>query len=398
MAYYFKFTQTCSNFATIQNQSSSTESTMLSLDDHFGNVSIVNQSDIDIIHDRRSSEIFKILGIFLISLFGLISNMFISYAIIKKKLHNSSVYCIILNMCISDIITLIALIINAVINSADYEEYFSIILRVIVCKLSKYITTVSYTVSTLFLAILAVDRYFIIVSNHERRKLPILKGKQQINITVICVWIYSAMVDGPIIHLMYISFGNQSSCDVKHYSDSYNIPYFLSIIIVNYLLPLIVMIITYSKIVFHLKTSVTLNHEYSSNDTFQANRKRKISVIKMIAIATTLYMLTSFPFAAILLASALKKISLGQLRRSVSPGIASLINIGFILSAVSCIENPIIYLIFNSTLRSVLPKSCCKCCNYRQYCANVGVIHVNPLPNNFSSKVQSTHNTNSTIN
>ncbi|RDD36548.1 Galanin receptor type 2 [Trichoplax sp. H2] len=369
---------------------------MFPLDNYIDNVSMVNQSNIDVIQDGNSSEIFKIFGISLISLFGIVSNIFISYTIIKKKLCNSSVYCIIFNMCISDMITLIALLISTIVDSEDFKEILSIIFREIVCKLSKFIITMSYTVSTLFLAILAVDRYFIIVNN--RKGLPLLKGKRQINITITCVWIYSAIVGGPILHLMHIQRDNQSTCDVKHYSDSYNIPYFLSVIIINYLLPLTVMIITYSKIVFHLKISVVPKRDHSGNDTFQANRKRKISVIKMIAIATTLYMLTSFPFAAILLASALKRMSLSQLRKSFSPGIATLINIGFTLTAVSCVENPIIYLIFNSTLRSGLPKCCCKYCNGYQHRANAKVIHVNPLLSNFNTKVQSTHNTNSTIN
>lgn len=297
------------------------------------------------------------------SAIGIILNLMICYAIRKKKLLKSSIYIFIFNICVSDIITLLGLIANMIVTARKSNTY-AIVIKNWACKISTYILSMSFNVSTLSLMVLAIDRYYTILDNHDY-KSP-LKGKHRIKVFIACIWIYAAAINGPQLHLLHITGNESSFCDAYYYSDYYNIPYYVLIFILNYCIPLLIMIIMYARIIIHLKVTVVNRDPNSSNTAnFQINRKRSISVIKMIVVATVIYMITSFPVPVIMVAASLRRMTVAELRQNVHPVLSSLITTGLSISVLCCIQNPIIYFIFNSTLRNALIKDY-HCCNSRK--------------------------------
>ena len=103
----------------------------------------------------------------LISLLGIFANSLICYAIVKKKLLHLSIYSLICNMCISDSITLISAAINAILSAVrlfyKISDKQGLLPYEIGCKLSYFILTTGFTVSTISLAVISIDRYYIIV-------------------------------------------------------------------------------------------------------------------------------------------------------------------------------------------------------------------------------------------
>ena len=282
-------------------------------------------------------------------------------------------------MCISDSITLISVAINVILATIrllyQIRDKQSLLPYEIGCKLSYFILTTGFTVSTISLAVISIDRYYIIVRSIGRNS--ILNTKRKIILTIIVIWAYSMIINVPIIYLMYIPIEAQTACDVYYYSYNFNAIYFLLLSVLNYFVPLSIMIIMYIRIVIHLRKTIrsqiqpagnslathsvpVSSTNFSAASSFDTNRKRRIAIIKMIVIATTVYMLTSFPYTLILLSAAFSRMTILQLYNSVSSDTAIFITFGFILTSVACVENPIIYLITNKVLRSGLPK-CLQC-------------------------------------
>ncbi|RDD35927.1 Neuropeptide Y receptor type 1 [Trichoplax sp. H2] len=320
-----------------------------------------------------------------ISLIGIGLNFVICYAIIKKKLLNSSIYAFIFNISISDIITLFGLILNTFISNVRQGEVT--MLHHIVCKCTTFILSMSFTVSILCLAALAIDRYYIMLDNQIYK--PSLKGNRRIKIVIVLIWIYAAATNSPQLHLLQVTA--DGTCDIYYYGDNYNLPYFVAVLILNFCLPVVVMIVTYRNIILRLKVTVVNSHLDSSassyRDNFQVNRRRTISTIKMIVVASVVYMITSFPVPIIMVAAAAKKMTIAELRQSAHPVLSLLITVSLAASVLCCIQNPIIYLIFNSTLRGALPKwcRCYKCCSRYEDEGNTIIIQVSTQQQNFSS-------------
>ncbi|EDV21947.1 uncharacterized protein TRIADDRAFT_59452 [Trichoplax adhaerens] len=313
-----------------------------------------------------------------IGIFGIIANGFICYTVIKKKLLHLSIYSLICNMCISDGISLLSIILNTILSTLrtfyNVRDRQGLAPYEIGCKLSYFILSSGFTVSTVSLAIISVDRYHIIVGSIGQNS--ILNTKRKIRSAIICVWIYSFATNCPIIRFMYIPIDAPSTCDIYLYGYNENTLYYLVVSVLNYFIPLTIMIIMYGRIARHLKKTITpLNSIHSisnsssysislpgtsiaSASSFQINRKRRVAIIKMIAIATTVYMLTSFPYVLIILTSAFTQMTILQLRNSGNPAASALITVGFISTSIACIENPIVYLIYNKVLRSALPQCC----------------------------------------
>ncbi|RDD35871.1 Neuropeptide Y receptor type 1, partial [Trichoplax sp. H2] len=257
----------------------------------------------------------------------------------------------------------------------------------IVCKCTTFILSMSFTVSILCLAALAIDRYYIMLDNQIYK--PSLKGNRRIKIVIVLIWIYAAATNSPQLHLLQVTA--DGTCDIYYYGDNYNLPYFVAVLILNFCLPVLVMIVTYRKIILRLKVTVVNSHLDSSassyRDNFQVYRRRTISTIKMIVVASVVYMITSFPVPIIMVAAAAKKMTIAELRQNVHPVLSSLITVGLAISVLCCIQNPIIYLIFNSALRDALPKWCCCCksCSKYEDEGNTIIIQVSTQKQNFPS-------------
>ncbi|EDV21950.1 uncharacterized protein TRIADDRAFT_59455 [Trichoplax adhaerens] len=223
----------------------------------------------------------------------------------------------------------------------------------------------SFTVSVMCLAALAIDRYYIMLDKQIYKAS--LRGNSRNKIVIALIWIYAAATNSPQLHLVQVTVNG--TCDVYYYGDNYNLPYFVTVLILNFYIPVVVMIITYRKIILRLKVPMVNSHldtsSSSHRDNIQVNRRRTISTIKMIVVATVVYMITSLPVPVIMVAAAAKKITVIELRQNAHPALSALITVGLSISVICCIQNPIIYLIFNSTLRSALPKwcRCCHCCS-----------------------------------
>ena len=326
----------------------------------FDNSSFAN----DTMKKITSSSIAKLTMVISTCLFGLTVNGIVSHSIFKKKFLHSPTYILICNMCISDMITLVGVLINRTLDLFLATEASNLCMLCfnISCKLFIYLLSTSFAVSTFSLATIAIDRYYIATQTRVKQSLP-LQTKWKLRITITSLWLGSFIINSPQLTLIHLSTEIPYQCDFNRPNSLYNTIYFSSLLAITYVLPLAIVIIMYLKLGLFLRTALIRRsgiHPTRSNQKFQANQKRRLSMIKMMIAATIAYMLISVPFVLIVLSLTFLGKSLSFVTKTSSVGLI-LTNAGFTLSTFSCILNPIIYLIYNDTLRKALPL----CLRYR---------------------------------
>lgn len=282
-----------------------------------------------------------------------IANGLVCYAIRKRGLLRLSIYSFIFNMCISDMMSLIAITCNTFILSIVTVPY--LLLYQISCKFFNYLLSVSMTVSMLTYTMMAIDRYFITVVRKKHRF--IFQGKRGIRLIISCIWFHSLITSIPVLHIMSVYNGVVISpkCDISYLGDHYNLPYFAIYFAFNYFIPMIIAAVLHILIVIRLKTAVSIGVSYGRAipPVLNVNKKKTINVIKMVATTTTIYIITTLPYVLIILTLVLERKSLVEMRqiRSIN---SLLITAGFLLSALACIENPIVCFIMSKMLRKPL--------------------------------------------
>ncbi|RDD36133.1 C-X-C chemokine receptor type 4 [Trichoplax sp. H2] len=126
-------------------------------------------------------------------------------------------------MAISDTLALVGVIIYSFMTAiaagnSGYSQFLEI-----GCKGSIYLLNVSFSVSTISLAIISIDRYIIIT---DRRNGQGLSPRQQLKIKLIILtcWLYSLSVGIPIIPFLYVPQDGSFTCDTRNFGPNHNVP------------------------------------------------------------------------------------------------------------------------------------------------------------------------------
>lgn len=257
-------------------------------------------------------------------------------------------------MSISDIMALTGVIVYSFMTAvaagnSTYSQFLEF-----GCKGSVYLINVSFSVSTISLAIISIDRYLVVTGKSVRQSTSYNKNlKFKIQMTILTCWIYAFSISGPIIPFLYVPLDGSFVCDTQNFGPNYNVPFMMLYYILNYLIPLIITCIMYLKIIRYLYLKTANINEASQ--IFSVNRRRTNNIIKMMVIVTFTYMLSSLPYILILMSSSFSGLSLTKYIESADPLSQFIIRFGLVLITISPIQNPIVYLCYNDTLKDSLP-------------------------------------------
>lgn len=274
-----------------------------------------------------------------LAVIGLISNVFILYIFIVNRYFHQSTYYLIMISVFSDIITAIAMIYgysHILARTVDNDGAH------IMCQTAAFITASSYTISIMTLCVIAIDRYFKVVKPltpfYQRNRKRILI------VVEVSIWIMAAAITAPLLTMMESKDKDYGLCDFIQITTSISI-YLIFFVILLYIVPSSIIIITYSTILIYWRNYVNC----SINGVMERRIRNKMFIKALMSIALS-YVFLTWPFFATILGYAVTEKSYFQLRHSNKPAyIASLLSRSLTTSIT--IVSPFTYLQFDREVR-----------------------------------------------
>uniref|UniRef100_A0A8C4XD60 Galanin receptor type 1 n=1 Tax=Erpetoichthys calabaricus TaxID=27687 RepID=A0A8C4XD60_ERPCA len=201
-----------------------------------------------------------------IFLLGIIGNSLVMVVIgrIKSRRSRSITNTFILNLSIADLSFLIFCVpFQATIYSLP-EWIFGAFL----CKFVHYFVMVSMLVSIFTLVAMSVDRYIAVV--HSKRS-PCIRNKKNASIGVAAIWVLSFVFAIPVA---------QSFCWEVWPNTTTKQTYKVTILMIGYLLPLVLITCCYAKVLYHLHKKV----KNMSKKSERSKKKTAQTVLLVVAV------------------------------------------------------------------------------------------------------------------
>ncbi|EDV25679.1 uncharacterized protein TRIADDRAFT_56035 [Trichoplax adhaerens] len=284
-----------------------------------------------------------------ISILGIVGNLaLLSIIIFSKRLKDPS-YIFVLNISASDLITAIQVLIIFSFSNRNSPQLLNT--SNIICKVFYTIFSASYIASTLSLMLISLYRLKIVSDPHRFKHTSIIyKHSAKFAITV---WITSLLLALPTYFALHFS-PITDSCDIYHpYGNIFNSIFLTSTLVIAYIIPGIIMFVNYARIAFIMGARIfpLINNTELST----ASWKRSKSIFNLLAAATALYMLLSWPFISSLMILSFANETQSNLIEH-NPDIAFAVTSAFTASNLVYVINPFLFLIFDTNVRSSINK------------------------------------------
>ncbi|GCB79311.1 galanin receptor type 1b isoform X4 [Scyliorhinus torazame] len=216
----------------------------------------------------------------LIFLLGMAGNALVIVVLgrTKAKRARSTTNIFILNLSVADLSFLLLCVpFQATIYSLP-EWIFGALL----CKLVHYSFTVTMLVSIFTLVTMSVDRYIAVV--HSKRP-PCNRNRRNASVAVAGTWTLSLLTALPVARHQTLVSGyhrapNCSFCWEVWEEDTLKQVYKVTIVIIGYLLPLLLICCCYAKVLFHLHKKV----RNMSKKSKRSKKKTAQTVMLVIAV------------------------------------------------------------------------------------------------------------------
>lgn len=169
-------------------------------------------------------------------------------------------------------------------------------------------------------------------------------------------------------------------CIIVNIDLAFTSVYFLALDLIAYVIPAIIVVTMYIKIILFLRHHLVYNRQRQWQ-TSHFNRERHIRLLKMFILLTSIFILFSSLLFSLLLIVAFTGKSASQFLVSRNPRSAILAELGFLLTVLSCLQNPILYFAFNPSFRQALYLKCQRVsCSTGRRNFRLGIV-IEPVPN-----------------
>ena len=285
--------------------------------------------------------------IFLVSLFG---NTVIGIVVYKTKTMRKPINFLILNMALSDLLFPIFLIPRVI--QTFYTDFWLIggPLGQALCKLVFFFSDVSLTVSIQSLVLIAVDRFGAVIFP---LRSPLISSKM-CPFFMLATWIVAMAIYSPYLFGFQLIYHSGGLRCLMHWKEAFgeSLPfefYLLSIIVVLFFIPWVLIAILYIIIYLKLKSRKIPGAQSPNAETQRQRRER--NVLKM-AIAIVLgFAVCWFPLAIHHILLWLESDNRITIR---SCGFKYSSSVVFFMSHANCAINPCICFIFSRNYRDGL--------------------------------------------
>ncbi|XP_048402198.1 galanin receptor type 1b isoform X1 [Stegostoma tigrinum] len=217
----------------------------------------------------------------LIFVLGMVGNSLVIVVLgrTKSRRSQSTTNTFILNLSVADLSFLLCCVpFQATIYSLP-EWVFGAFL----CKSVHFSFTVSMLVSIFTLVTMSVDRYIAVV--HSKRP-PAIRNKRNASVAVAGIWLLSLVSAVPVAQHQSLVTGyhrapNCSFCWEVWHDRTLRQLYKVTILVIGYLLPLLLICCCYAKVLFHL-------HKKVKNMSKKSKRSKKTAQTVMLLVAVFL--------------------------------------------------------------------------------------------------------------
>uniref|UniRef100_A0A665TQC8 Galanin receptor type 1 n=1 Tax=Echeneis naucrates TaxID=173247 RepID=A0A665TQC8_ECHNA len=204
----------------------------------------------------------------LIFVVGVLGNSLVMVVIGKVRRSGSPTNVFILNLSVADLSFLIFCVpFQATIYSLPDWVFGDFI-----CKFGHYFSTVTMLVSIFTLVAMSVDRYIAVVHS---KKSPCVRSRRNALVGVCVIWTLSLLCSVPVAqHQALVSHPFAPNCTFcwEKWSGTSKHTYRVTILLIGYLLPLLLIICCYSGVLFHLHKkmkNMSKKSEHSKRKTAQ---------------------------------------------------------------------------------------------------------------------------------
>ncbi|ESO87467.1 hypothetical protein LOTGIDRAFT_72476, partial [Lottia gigantea] len=267
-------------------------------------------------------------------------NLIVCYTILRVRRMRTVINFFIISLAISDILMAIfcipfTFVANLVLNYWPFGD--------ILCPIVTFLQTAAVFLSCFTLVAISIDRYVAIIYP-LRQKL----SKKQASVIIGCVWFCSFIIPLPTALYSkahkYVDYPTAPEfCEEIWSNGTARYTYSVSILLLQYFIPLLVLAFTYGRITYVMCIKKPPGEAVSTRDRIMAESKRKIT--KMMIIVVIIYAVCWLPLHVITIIGA------------VNPGIydGQYMNIVWMashwLAMSNCMYNPFVYCWMNSKFR-----------------------------------------------
>ncbi|RDD35938.1 hypothetical protein TrispH2_012091 [Trichoplax sp. H2] len=223
---------------------------------------------------------------------------------------------------------------------------------VVVCPIAYRLTVTSINTSITSLTMISIYRFKIVTCPLTFRDTTIFKHCTKF---IILSWLISVIFATPAFLIgTYNSATN--NCDFGFpYGNIFNVVYFSITLLFVYLIPGIIMLRNYNRIVISLSSQISDNTAISHDREASINRTR--SVIRVFIVATLAQTLLTLPYIMTMLTYSILNQSQFQLLFN-NPQFFVANFISFASNTVSYLINPFIFLIFDKNVKTSMYDLC----------------------------------------
>ncbi|XP_052075698.1 neuropeptide FF receptor 2-like isoform X1 [Mytilus californianus] len=270
---------------------------------------------------------------------AVILNSIVIVVFATKAQSFTSVHLFIMNLCISDIFLAgIALPVRLDNGSHEGESFKG---GDPVCKMIMFIPLLSISSSISTMVAIAVDRFREIIKRHK------LLSKQAMYVIMVS-WVWSVVVSSPQLYeySVYSNYDeeyNVTSCGSHDIVENFETVYAVIVIVLSYVVPLILITISYVKImIFVWKTGKNVAGKESQV------LKKRMKIVRLLITITVVFALLWSPYFALF---GMEEILGLDDTLHTESGTHVTKNVLVVLSTMS---NPVIYFVFDAKFRKDL--------------------------------------------
>ncbi|XP_033108367.1 RYamide receptor-like [Anneissia japonica] len=287
-----------------------------------------------------------VLGILfaVITLLGIGGNAIVCYIILGNKCMRTVTNYFIVNVALSDLLVAVFCV-EISYYEAVFQWPFS---DDVSCKLVRFVQSVSVSVSIFTLVAISLDRFFAII-------YPFRKKMESIHviIIIILIWCVSLSLAVPLLlHNYTLLYSNFTYCgevwdfEDKIIDDQKRFAYSISMLLLQYCIPLIILAGAYGTIGWNVWAHKTPGEVEHTRD--QKIRETKNKLVKMFAFIVLVFALCYLPQHVMTLVQDFDKTNKVGCYKY-----ARLVHTTCLCIALSnCIYNPIIYCWMNAKFRN----------------------------------------------
>ena len=291
-----------------------------------------------------AEKIGKTFAYCLIVLVSLAGNTVIGIIVYKTKTMRKPINFLIVNMAMSDLLIPIFLIPTDIQWLYIKSWLIGGPLGQALCKLASFLPSVSLAVSIQSLVLIAVDRFGAVVFP---LRSPLISSKL-CPFFILATWIIAMAFFSPYLFAfkLEVEYPGGLVCklhwkEVFGESSSYH-NYFVPILVIFYLIPLVLIVILYIIIYIKLKSQKIPGKQ--SGNTRQQRQQKERNVLKMAIAIAVGCAVCWLPFCIFWFL----RFFVSDIR---SCGFRYFAILGFLMLRINCAMNPCIYLIFSRNYR-----------------------------------------------